>query len=324
MSASWQPTLPRDPLPALLAPGDEARAYFGRRDLLGEAVGPVEALWGVPGALTILKKQQDGGSWRYPGARSDRYANYDLLETYRSLRVLVEMYGLDRRHPAIERAAGYVFSCQAEEGDIRGILGPQYMPYYHGAILELLVKAGYADDPRVERGLAWLLSVRQGDGGWLVPMQAVPPQERTEALWRGAPVPFDPAHCSSHLATGMALRALAAHPAYRSRPEVQAAGEWLKGRIFKPDHYNDRKAPAYWCKFQYPFWWPNLLTTLDSLSLIGWARDDAGVQKGLAWFAAHQEPDGLWPTGYGKGKQAAAMRAWVGLAVCRVLQRFFA
>ncbi len=323
MSGGWATALKIDPLPALLAPGDEARAYFVRRDLLGEAVGPVEALWETRGALQVLRKQQPDGSWCYPGARPDAICNYNLLETYRNLRLLVEMYGCDRRHPAVEHAAAYVLSCQSPEGDIRGILGPQYMPYYHGAILELLVKAGYGDDARVERGLTWLLSVRQDDGGWIVPVQAVAPGERSEALWRGAPLQPDRSRPSAHMATGMALRALAAHPRYRGRPEAQAAGTLLKSRFFKADCYNDRKAPAYWLKLQYPFWWSNLLTALDSLSLLGFARGDADVGRGLAWFLGNQEADGLWNTSYDKGSRAAATRLWVGLAVCRTLQRFY-
>ncbi|HOG46225.1 MAG TPA: prenyltransferase/squalene oxidase repeat-containing protein [Anaerolineae bacterium] len=323
MSHAWAQVLKLDPLPALLAPGDEARAYCVRRDLLGEALGPVEALWQLPAARRLVAAQGDDGAWPYPGARPDAIANYDLVETYRSLRLLVDMYGCDRRHPAIERAAAYVFSCQSPEGDIRGILGPQYMPYYHGAILELLVKAGYEEDTRVVRGLEWLLSMRQEDGGWIVPVQAVAASERTQALWRGAPVPPDRARPSAHLATGMALRALAAHPRYRSRPEAQAAGALLKGRFFRADCYNDRKAPAYWLKFQYPFWWTNLLTALDTLSLLGFAPDDRDIGRGLAWFLENQQADGLWPTSYDKGKQAAAARSWVGLAACRVLQRFY-
>jgi NAD(P)-dependent dehydrogenase (short-subunit alcohol dehydrogenase family) len=34
----------------------------------------------------------------------------------------------------------------------------QYMPYYQGAILELLIKASYADDARIEKGLDWFLT----------------------------------------------------------------------------------------------------------------------------------------------------------------------
>ena len=325
MIDTWKAILSTDPLPALLGWDDPALTYFVRRDLLDEAVGPLEALWELPEAKRLVNKQQANGSWHYPG-QSDHpasNANYDLLETYRSLRLLVEMYGFQREHSALAKAAEYVFSCQREEGDIRGILGNQYMPYYHGAVLELLIKAGYADDPRTEKGLQWLLSMRQEDGGWVIPAQLVPAKEKTSRLWHEAPVPPDRSRPHAHIATGMVLRAFAAHPAYCQRPEVITAGERLKERLFQADKYNDRKAPAYWLKFQFPFWWPSLVTALDTLSRLGFDRQDKDIARGLAWFTENQTADGLWSTGYGSGSKAEGMRRWVGLAVCRVLKRFY-
>jgi hypothetical protein len=78
------------------------------------------------------KKQLDDGSWKYPGKTHDpdSGANYFLIETFRNLRVLVEMYGYNRNHPAILKAAEFLFSCQTPEGD-------------NGAILELLIKSGF-------------------------------------------------------------------------------------------------------------------------------------------------------------------------------------
>jgi hypothetical protein len=325
MPGKWINLLTTDPLPALFGGGDPALAYFVRRDLLEQGVGQVETLWSLPEAVRLAARQQADGSWHYPG-KSDHpapNANYDLLETYRSLRLLVEMYGFQREHPALARAAEYVFSCQTNEGDIRGILGNQYMPYYHGAILELLIKAGYADDERVHKGLAWLLSMRQEDGGWIVPAQTVPAKQKTPRFWRGPALPPDRGRPSSHLATGMVLRAFAAHPDYHRRPEVIAASERLKERLFQADKYNDRKAPSYWLKFQFPFWWPSLVTALDNLSWLGFDRHDSDIAGGLDWFIANQSADGLWETGYGKGKEAVRMRHWVGLAICRVVKRFF-
>jgi hypothetical protein len=321
---TWQKLLKLDPIPALLASGDEALVRWSRCDLLEEPSDPVEMLWEMPAAAKIVKKQQDDGSWRYPGKGTcDAWANYELLETYRQLRVLVEMYGLNRAHPAIQRAAEYVFSCQTNEGDIRGILGNQYTPYYHGAMAELLIKAGYADDARIKKGLEWLLAMRQKDGGWLIPMQAVPPKEKTEEMWLSAPIPPDRSRPHAHLATGMVLRAFAAHPAYRGLEEVRHAGIQLKSRFFKPDKYNDRKASSYWTKFQYPFWWTNILTSLDSLSLLGFGTTDPDIKKGLDWFVSNQEEDGLWPNGYSSGSKVARERRWIGLATCRVLGRLY-
>ncbi len=282
-------------------------------------------LWELPEAKRLVNKQQADGSWRYPGKTDHPAAdaNYSLLETYRCLRILVEMYGFQHSHASFSRAAEYVFSCQTEEGDIRGILGNQYMPYYHGAILELLIKAGYAQDSRTNKGLEWLLAMCQLDGGWVIPAQLVPAKEKTTRLWQGNPVQPDRSQPHSHLATGMILRAFAAHPDYRLLPEVISAGERLKERMFKADKYYDRKGPSYWLKFQFPFWWTSLLTALDTLSSLGFNRKDQQIERGLDWFISNQLPDGLWETGYGSGKGAEGMRRWVGLAICRVLKRFF-
>lgn len=307
-----------NPLSSLLASGDPALTYFVRCDLLGEVVGSVEALWELPEARRILKKQQSDGSWRYPGNTHSGLPgqNYDLLETFRQLGVLVEQYGFNRAHPAIQQAAAYVFSCQTEEGDIRGILSNQYMPYYHGMLLAQLIQAGYRDEPHIQRGLDWLLPVRQADGGWMIPMQGVHP--RTPEMWSGPAIKADPAWPSSHLATGMAIRPFA----LLHTPGVCKSAGWLKDRLFKPDHYNDRRAVEYWFKFQYPFWWTNLLTALDSLGQLGYSIADAQINRGIAWFIENQEPDGLWPTGYGKGPRAEPNRRWVGLAIARMLRCF--
>lgn len=314
-----------NPLPALLAWQDEALHYFVHRDLLGEQVPGIEMLWALPQVTRLVQNQLGDGSWKYAGKTfdPDTGQNYYLLETYRNIRVLVEMYGMNREHPALALAAEYFFSCQTDEGDIRGLIGNQYMPYYHGAILELLIKAGYTDDERVNAGLDWLLRMRQEDGGWIVPAQAVPSKERTPAFWSGDPVMPPRSLPHAHLATGMVLRAFVAHPGYNGRVEVLTAGNCLKSRLFQGDAYGDRKAPAYWLKFQFPFWWNSLLTALDTLAKLGLNAQDTEIGRGLDWFIAHQVPDGLWPTGYGSGKQAESNRRWVGLAICRVLKGYF-
>ncbi len=135
-STGWLSYLPANPIPALLDWPDEALTYFVKQDLLEQDAGPVERLWELPEAARLVRKQRPDGSWKYPGSTHGGVPgqNYSLLETYRNLRLLVEQYGFTRAHPALQRAAEYVFSCQTAEGDIRGILGNQYMPYYHGAI----------------------------------------------------------------------------------------------------------------------------------------------------------------------------------------------
>jgi hypothetical protein len=324
MNDKWVAALERNPITRLQQEIDEPLKYYIDRDLLGKSSNPITELWVLPGATQIIKKQLEDGSWKYPGKISDSVPNqnYSLLETFRQLRMLVDVYGFTSDHRTIQTAAEFFFSCQNEEGDIRGILGNQYMPYYHGAILELLVKAGFGDDPRLKSGLDWLLSMRQDDGGWIIPTQMVPSKEKTPEYWQSDPLPPVRNKPHAHLATGMAIRAFAAHPDYRQRTEVIEAGKALKSRILKPDKYNDRKATSYWLKFQYPFWWSNLVTCMDSLARLGFESRDADISRGLDWFIQNQEGDGLWPAGYGSGKKSAENRRWVGLAICRSLKYY--
>lgn len=320
---AWRKALRVDPLPALRMKDDPALLLALESDLLGEPGTRTGELWRLPEVAGILKGQQPDGRWRYPKRPPPPTGNYDLLETFRQLRFLVQCYRLDREHPSLSAAAEWVFSCQSQEGDIRGILGNQYTPYYDGVILALLIEAGYADDSRTRACLDWLLRTRQDDGGWIVPAQAVPHSQKAKlTFWWGSPVPPDRARPHSHLATGMALRAVAVHPRYRRRKEARVAGERLKERLFKADKYNDRKGVSYWTKMDYPYWWTHLLMALDTLSLLGFGADDPDVAPGIHWFLEHQDGDGLWPTGYGHGSRALRSRRWVGLRACAVLRRY--
>jgi hypothetical protein len=121
----------------------------------------------------------------------------------------------------------------------------------------------------------------------------------------------------------MVMRAFAAHEVYRTRSEVKTAGLCLKNRLLEPDWYNDRRAVHYWFKFQFPFWWTSLVSALDTLSRLKFRWDDPDIHRALDWFAIRQQSDGLWPTGYDKGRKSRSNQLWVGLAVCRILRRFY-
>ena len=112
MTPAWLEALAVDPLPALLAWEDLALGFWVRGDLLGETIDPVESLWESGGAVALVRAQRADGSWPYRGKSYDPETgtHYDLLETYRNLRVLVEMYGFHCGHPALEGAAEYVLS----------------------------------------------------------------------------------------------------------------------------------------------------------------------------------------------------------------------
>jgi hypothetical protein len=318
----WKHYLHVDPIPALLNSGRSEITYFVRRDLQDDQTESARTLWKLPVVEKIFNKQASNGSWKYHGGKNHIRAphNYDQLETYRILGELIEKYGLTRAHPAIPLAAEFLFGFQTDEGDFRGIYGDQYSPNYSAAIMELLIKAGYADDARITRGFRWLLSVRQDDGGWAIPLRTVGAKYPGSIRTGADCIAPDRSKPFSHLITGVVLRAFAAHPHYRSTDAAAHAGALFTSRFFKADVYSDRKAPSYWTKFSFPFWFTDLLSSLDSLSLLGFPIDNPNIVKAFDWFRSEQDGDGLWRLSLLRTKDKA-LNEWVSLAVCRVVKR---
>jgi hypothetical protein len=331
---TWRRFLKRDPLPSLLGSADPALAFFARRDLRddGSAAADregVKALWILAEPLKILKRQGKDGAWSNPAEKRETAVDYRLIEAWRNVRVLVQKYGLDRSHPSIEAAAEFVFSRQSPQGDFRGFLARQYATYYTGALLSILIEAGYARDPRTEKAFAWLLSMRQDDGGWSIPVLTLDLDRETmnRVTSQDAP-PLEPDRSKpfSHHWTAMVLRAFAAHPGKKNRKEAVAAGILLKRRFFLQDSYGSYRAASYWLRFEYPFWWNNLVAAMDTLGKLGFTARDPDMGAAVDWLASRQEEDGTWKTSYAdekapETKKEALMRPWVNLAICRVLKR---
>ncbi|TFH08413.1 MAG: hypothetical protein E4H14_06465 [Candidatus Thorarchaeota archaeon] len=152
---NWQRFLKYNPLLQFDHVTDSALQFQVRRDLKGEDSEPSASLWELSPVLKILNKQQEDGSWKYPKKKEDprEISGYAQLETFRQLGILVEKYLLNKDHLSVRKAAEFLFSCQTDEGDFRGIYLDQYSPNYTAAYLEILIKAGFEKEPHVERGL---------------------------------------------------------------------------------------------------------------------------------------------------------------------------
>ena len=315
----------KDPVAALASSSNPAIAFFARRDLLGEDAGPVSALWGLREPLRIVRRQTATGAWSYPSGNCSLRSleNYDQIETFRQLGILVEKYGFTREHPAIERAAEFLLSFQAGEGDIRGIYGNQHATTYVGAITELLIKAGYADDPRIARTFSWLLAMRQSDGGWAIPMRTLGHRYRDFLDVDRHPEPLAPDRSRpfSHLVTGMVLRAFAADPRWHQVPDVRGAAELLAGRLFKRDRYGDRGDASYWERASFPFWFTDIVSALDTLSRLELSPRSAPIVHARKRLSELQRDDGTFALKLLRAKDKD-LPWWICLAVCRSLHRW--
>ncbi|GAB6055863.1 hypothetical protein JCM15415_11790 [Methanobacterium movens] len=316
----WQKELKLNPVPVLLKK-NEAIKYFTLRDLLDKKVESIEILWELPAVKKSLKKQKSNGSWKYPSEGKISQVDYTQYQTYLILSELVEKYGLNKNHESLKKAADYLFEFQTDEGDFRGIYAKQYSTTYSPAIMEILIKAGYGDDPRIFKGFEWLLSIRQDDGGWALPFRTRG-KNLGEAYQSREVIPADKSRPFSHVVTGMVLRAFAAHPHYRKSTAAKKAGELLISRFFMPDKYPDRKSKDFWERVSFPFLYTQIVAALDSLYYLGFSKSKPEIKNALNFLRQKQVENGTFDLKVTRGSDKD-LNYWICLSVCRLFKRYY-
>ncbi|VVB76472.1 Uncharacterised protein [Candidatus Tiddalikarchaeum anstoanum] len=298
---------------SLLSSNNEAITAFVNRDLLGKKVSTkfVEEL---PAVKRIINKQESDGRWVYPSKKPIQ-RGYDLYYTMKMVGELVQKYGLNKYCKSVKNAANYLFSNQTDEGDFRGIYGNQYSPNYSATIMEFLIMAGF----NVDKGLNWLLSVRQSDGGWAIPMRTRGVTNWVKAMSLKESLGTDKSKRFSHFCTGVVLRPFSLVKKYHK--EVDAAASLLVNSFFERDYYPDRNGVEYWTRFSFPYQWSDILTGLDALSRMNIIKHPK-ITRALKWFKSHQLSNGLWKVKRIMGANDKDSDFWINLQIARVLKRF--
>ncbi|MBN2575616.1 MAG: hypothetical protein JXP73_13710 [Deltaproteobacteria bacterium] len=166
------------------------------------------------------------------------------------------------------------------------------------------------------------LSVRQSDGGWAIPLRTARLRYSDSIDVERFPEPIAPVRerSSSHLVTGMVLRAFAAHPTRRTAVEARRAADWFASRLYRRDAYPDRGDPSYWERVSFPFWFVDIVSALDSLSRMGF-RPDGNIGDAVERLRKRQRRDGTFALRLLKGKDKD-LPWWISLAIHRSLKRW--
>ncbi len=189
----------------------------------------------------------------------------------------------------LQKCVDFLLSSQTADGGLAALAvsdnpkvkGKLPALHFQGWAVSALCRIGFESDPRVEKALQFLIERRQDDGGW---------------AWRGVRTD-SAARPSSHLVTGMVLRAFAASGARRGSREARRAAELLATRFLQPDRYPDRKAPSYWEILTEPRFYTDVLDALDTVTAIGLGKENSGVRTAEAYLRSRQAADGLWYPG---------------------------
>ena len=78
----------------------------------------------------------------------------------------------------------------------------------------------------------------------------------------------------------------------------------------------------YWYKFSFPFWFTDLLTSLDTLSKMRFSPEEDNIKEAIGWLIKNQGSDGAWKLKLLRSGDKN-LYLWISLAICRVLKRFY-
>lgn len=260
-----------------------------------------------PLLLSMLELQAADGSWvqrhpdELPGVASRVVATGFMLARMGYL-------GFDRTHPAVQRAAEYLFSQQQADGswslpqeaDLSDgeqappNQGEQWMmPLQTALPLRGLAACGYGKDARSELAYEWLLARRLPDGAW--------PTGIAAGVYRYVGGYRKLAHsrwgCRSN--TTAALICLAHHPERRRSDAARRALDLLLGRETRDEaslgFETARLVGAEQTRGYLTFFARyDLAQVLWLCSRVGASTDDERVAGMLEFILGQQGPYGLW------------------------------
>jgi hypothetical protein len=277
----------------------------------------------------ILEQQKPGGFW---GVEDDFYVRSKYRGTVWNLIILGHM-GADGRDPRIRSACEFIFnkSQDASRGGFSyasttkdGGAPGKVIPCLTGNMVWSLIRLGYVDDPRVQKGIQWITKYQRFDDG-------------TQELPKDWPYKAHKACFSTHschMGVVKALKALAEIPVDKRASEVnntidRAVDYLLLHHIYKRSHNLSKISKPGWLRLGFPYMYQtDILEILDILTMLN--VKDERMNDALDILVSKQDAQGRWTleqTFNGrfitnietKGKQSK----WITLHALRVLKRFY-
>ena len=331
---NWETVNRPDVIAWLLEEEDPSVWYFTLKDLLDKPEDGAEVqaarqeimLRGL--APEFLARQREAAYQKaYPSFYTNKYQGLVW-----SLIVLAELGA--QTNPQIQEQCEYLL-CNSQELQDGGFSMhaaaktgggriSEVIPCLTGNLVWCLIRFGYLDDPRLQRGIGWLTRYMRFNDGTLLEPQ-LQPYDHYETCW-------GPHTC--HMGVVKALKALGAIPPERRTPEIKntigrAAEFLLIHHIYKRSHDLKKVSKPGWLKFGFPLMYQtDVLEILDIMTALG--IRDSRMEDAVAVVAAKQDAAGIWTleNAYGSDRllvpfgQAQAPSKWITLRAMRVLKRY--
>ena len=332
--SGWQATLKADPTDWLLEWENPSVRYFTLKDILDmpetdEEVQSARRMIMRSGIVPdILEKQRDPAYVQsYPKFYTDKYKGLVW-----SLITLAEL-GAEANSQIKEQCeyllhnsqetedGGFAINTAAKKGGGRIT---EVIPCLTGNMVWSLIRFGYIDDPRLQKGIDWLARyMRFNDGTENDPQ--VPPYDRYEMCW---------GRHTCFMGIVKALKGLSAVPQEKRTNDVtntinKAVEFLLIHHVYKSSHDLSKISKPGWLKFGFPLMYQtDALEILDILTELN--IKDSRMEEAISLVTAKQDDMGRWKTGSSYSSERLIVpigrkdeqSKWITLRAMRVLKRY--
>ena len=330
----WRAALKADPTSWLLEENNPSVQYSTLIELLERPQTEAEVKTARKAIMErrvvpkILARQRKGGYWKNA---EDFYIRTKYKGTIWQLLVLAELRadGNDERirkacefileHSQDRKSGGFSYRSERDgAGDHERLL-----PCLTGNMVWSLTRFGYLEDPRVQRGIQWIVDYQRFDDG----LEEDPrgwPYDRFEKCW---------GRHTCHMGVVKALKALAEIPTNKRSDDVKGTIEKgveyiLRHHIHKRSHDLERVSKPEWLRFGFPLMWnTDILEILGILTRLG-CRDER-MREAVDLVIRKQDDQGKWKlesTFNGRVQvnieQKGKPSKWITLNALNVLKRF--
>jgi len=331
--ADWKSVLKADPTDWLLDTDNPSVRYFTLTDILEKPVEDRKVretkrdIMKTGVVPKILTKQKRQGYWETP---QDFYrAKYK--GTVWQLIILAEL-GADGSNEHIKKACEFILeNSQDRQSDGFAYIAwkggggdhDKAIPCLTGNLVWSLIRLGYLEDSRVQRGVDWIVKHQRFDDGVEAPKGW--PYDRYRSCW---------GRHTCHMGVVKALKALAEIPPNRRSPDVKTTIEkgaeyMLKHHIHKRSHDTSRVSKPKWLRFGFPLMWnTDALEILGILTRLGYK--DQRMQEAVDLVTSKQDDQGMWTlesTFNGRFQvnieQKNKPSKWLTLNALRALKKFY-
>ncbi|HWQ20884.1 MAG TPA: hypothetical protein VN455_13975 [Methanotrichaceae archaeon] len=297
--SNWKSFLNSDPTTWLLTEDNPSVRYLTLVDLLEKPASDPEVAKArqeimAKGVVSqILAKQEDEGYWGDP----DRLYVSKYKGSVWQLIILAEHLadGEDKR---IKKACEFLLdrSQDQESGGFSmhhstkagGGRHSEVIPCLTGNMVWSLIRLGYLDDPRLQRGIGWIARYQRFDDAIENPPKGWP-YDRYEMCF---------GRHTCHMGAVKALKALSEIPPEKRSPEVQQTIKegteyLLKHHIYKRSHDLAKVSKPGWTRFGFPMMYgTDVLEILGILTKLG-CRDER-MQEAVDLVVSRQDSSGTW------------------------------